>query len=99
MHELLRVDTAGVQAMTTRWGASVGELIETAVPSGLGLSCQASAAAVDAAHPDIAAFTAALATRVGTCATHVAEADTRYVANEAHSANEMTAVADRVIGV
>ena len=97
--QLLRVDTAGAQAMATRWGASVGELSETAAPSGRGLSCQASAAAVSGAHADIAAFTAALATRVGTRATRVAEADTRYVAHEADSANAMTAVADRVTGV
>jgi hypothetical protein len=96
---LLRADAAGAQAMATRWGASVGELNETAAPSGLGLSCQASAAAVSAAHADIAAFTAALATPVGTRATRVAEADTRYVANDADSAGEMTAVADRMTGV
>ncbi|MDT5259289.1 MAG: hypothetical protein QOD10_4369 [Mycobacterium sp.] len=99
MPQLLRVDTSGVQAMAARWGASVSELNTVAAPSGLGLSYQASAAAVDAAHADIATFTAALSTRVGTRATHVPEADSRYVANEADSADEMTAVADRVIGV
>ena len=60
---------------------------------GLGLSCQASAAAVNAAHADITAFTAALAARVGVAATHVAEADTRYIASEADSANELAALA------
>jgi hypothetical protein len=65
MPELLRVDTAGVQAMAARWGASVGELNKAVPPSGLSLSYQASAAAVVAAHADIAAFTAALSTRVG----------------------------------
>jgi hypothetical protein len=92
MRQLLRVDTAGVQAMATRWGASVGELSETVAAVGLGLSCQASAAAVNAAHDDIATFTAALATRVATRATHVAEADAGYLVNEAGSANEMAAV-------
>ncbi len=95
----LRVDTAGLQAMAGRWAASVGELNEAVAPMGMGLSCQASAAAVDTAHADITAFTAALAARVGTRATHVAQADTRYLANEAHSANELAAVADSVIGV
>jgi|ERR1700758_4831409 len=99
MQQLVRVDTSGVQALATQWGASVGELNAVAAPTGLGLPCQASAAAVDAAHADITAFSAALATRVGTRAIHVAEADTRYIANEADSANEMTAVANRVIGV
>ena len=71
----LRVDTAGLQAMAGRWAASVGDLNEAVAPWGMGLSCQASAAAVNAAHDDIATFTAALATRVVIRATHVAEAD------------------------
>ena len=63
------MDTAGVQAMATRWSASVGDLNETVAPTGLGLSCQTSAAAVHAAHVDVAAFTAGLASRVGERAT------------------------------
>ena len=73
MSQLLRVDTAGMHAMATRWGASVGALNETVAPAGLGLSCQPSAVAVTAGHADIAVFTAALVTRVGTRAIHVAE--------------------------
>ncbi|OBI91796.1 hypothetical protein A9X00_01870 [Mycobacterium sp. 1245805.9] len=56
------------------------------------MSCQASAAAVAGAHAEVTAFTAALAARVGAHATRVSEADTRYVANEADAANEMSAV-------
>jgi hypothetical protein len=96
---LLRVDTAGVRAMAGRWGTSAGELNTAAAPTGLGLSCQASAAAVAAAHAEVAGFTAALATRVGTNVAHVFEADARYVANETDAVNEMSAVAPRVIGV
>jgi hypothetical protein len=99
MQQQLRVDTAGVQAMATRWGVSVRELDETVAPAGLGLSCQASAAAVNAAHADVTAFTTALATRVGTQATQVAEADTRYIANEADSTTELAAVAPPVTGL
>jgi hypothetical protein len=84
-HEL-RVDTAGVQTMATRLGASVDDLNETAAPTGLGLSCQTSAAAVNAAHADVAAFTAGLAARVGQRATGVVQADTGYLAQEASSA-------------
>jgi hypothetical protein len=43
----LRVDTAGVHAMAARWGASVGDLNETAAPTGLGFSCQTSVASVN----------------------------------------------------
>jgi hypothetical protein len=93
MPQQLRVDTVGVQAMAGRWDASAGGLDETTAPTGIGLSCQASAAAVNAAHADITAFTAALATRVSVRAARVAEADTRYITNEADSAQELAAVA------
>jgi len=99
MQQPLRVDTAALQETATRWGASVGELNATVAPAGLGLSCQASAAAVNAAHVDVTAFAVALAARVGTRATNVAVADTRYIANEADSANELAAVAHPVLGV
>jgi hypothetical protein len=54
---------------------------------------------VNAAHADITAFTTALATRVGTHAIRVAEADTHYLANEADSANELAAAARPIPGV
>jgi hypothetical protein len=95
----LRVDTAALQAMASRWDASVGQLSDTAVPAGLGLPCQASAEAVTAAHANVTAFTAALAARVGTRATHVVQADSRFIANEAGSANEMARVTPPVTGV
>jgi hypothetical protein len=97
--QLLRVDTAGVQGMATRWAASVGELNAIAAPAAPGLSCQASAAAVNAAHVDVIAFTASLAARVGTHSAHVGVADARYLTNEAEAVDQMVAVAPRVIGV
>ena len=57
---------------------------------------QASATAVNAAQADVAAFTGGLAARVGVRAAHVAEADSRYVANEADSANLLAGVAHPV---
>jgi hypothetical protein len=97
MQQQLRVDTGGVQAMASHWGQSADELSETTAPAGLGLSCQASVTAVNAAHADVTAFAATLATRVGVRATRVAEADTRYIATEASSGEELAAVADPVI--
>ena len=88
----LRVDTAGVQAMAARWSASVGDLHEVAAPTGLGLSCQTSAAAVDAAHVDVAAFTAGLASRVGERATGVVGDTTSYLAQEAVSTAALAAI-------
>jgi len=95
----LRVDTAAVQAMAGRWGPSVGELNATLAPAGAGLSCQASAAAVSAAHAEVTAFTASLAARVDAHSASVGVADARYLANEADAVDQMVAVAPRVSGV
>jgi hypothetical protein len=95
----MRVDSAGVRAMAARWGALVDGLDRSAAPIGLGLSCQPSAAAVNGAHVDVAAFTAELAAQVGARATRVGQADTRYVANEAESATDFAAVAQSVTSV
>jgi hypothetical protein len=90
----LRVDTAALQAMAASWGTSAGELTETAAPAKLALSSQPSAAAVNAAHADVAIFTADLATRVDTRAQHVTDADTHYIAHDSHSVDELAAVID-----
>jgi hypothetical protein len=82
--------------MAARWDTSLGELTSTAAPAGLGLSCQVSAAAVNAAHGDVAAFTAGLAARVGARVNGVTEAAAGYVANEAESAAEAAAVGRRI---
>jgi hypothetical protein len=88
----LRVDTAGVHAMAVRWGGSAGALNETLVPTELGLSCQTSAAAVNAAHVDVTAFTAGLAARVGERASGVVQADLSYLFQEAASTAAVAAV-------
>jgi hypothetical protein len=63
------------------------------------LSSQTSAVAVNAAHADVTAFTAALATRVEAHADHVSVADVRYIANEAESAEKLACLIDPVSGV
>lgn len=93
------MDTADVQVMAARWVASAGDLSGTAAPATLGLSWQPSATAVNAAHAEVTAFTAALTARVDVCCTHVTEADTRYLANEASSAHQLAAVANPVTSV
>jgi hypothetical protein len=90
----LRVDTAALQAMAASWGTSAGELTETAAPVGLVSSSQPSAAAVHAAHADVAIFTAGLATRVDTRAQHVTDANIHYIAQDAHSVSELAALTD-----
>lgn len=58
-----------------------------------------SAAAVDAAHVDVTAFTAGLAAHLGTHAAGAAQAGTRYLANEAVSATALAAAASSVTSV
>jgi hypothetical protein len=86
------VDTGGVHAMAAGWGTSVGDLNETVAPTGLGLSCLTSVAAVDAAHVDVTAFTAGLAARVGERASGVVRADLSYLSQEAASTAAVAAV-------
>jgi len=84
--------------MAARWPGSVGDLNGTAAPTGQGLSCQASAAAVNAAHVDVTAFTAGLAARVGDRASGVVQADLSYLFQEAGSTAAVAAVLQPMIG-
>jgi hypothetical protein len=88
----LCVETTDVHAMATRWGASVGDLNQTVAPTGLGLSRQTSAAAVNAAHIDVTAFTTGLAARVGERASDVVQADLSYLFQEAASTAKVAAI-------
>jgi hypothetical protein len=90
----LRVATAALQAMAVNWGTSTSALTETAAPAKLALSSQPSAAAVNAAHADVAIFTADLANRVDMRAQHAADADSQYIAHESHSVEELKALTD-----
>jgi len=92
VQQKLRVDTAGVQAMASGWGASIGELQALTAPAAVGLSSQPSAIAVNAAHAEVTAFTESLAARLDNRATHATYAEGRYIANETQSANELTTV-------
>jgi hypothetical protein len=92
--EKMRVDTAALRGMAVRWSGLAGELPGGSPPAALGLSYQPSATAVHGAHAAIARYEASLVTRAHAGATHVAEADSRYVANEAHSVRELAAVGD-----
>ena len=91
------MDTAAVLAMAARWDASTGELRNAVAPAGLGLSCQTSAAAVDAAHGEVAAFTAGLAARVHGRANGVTQVDATYLAQEADSTSVLAAVLPSVV--
>lgn len=85
--------------MAGRWGISAGELTSLEAPAALGLSCQLSAAAVDAAHGEVAAFTTGLASQVNARAVGVTQADSGYLANEAVSAAALAAIPPSVTSV
>ncbi len=89
MPEQLRVNTAAVQTMASGWSELVGELNTITAPARSGLSGQASAAAVNAAHAATAAFTQALAGQVRCRAAQVVDARASFLANEASSADEL----------
>lgn len=100
MESALRVDTARVQVMASRWQALAGDLTCGGEPGlGLGLSCQPSEAAMKSGHADVAAGTAVLAGRLLSGAARVAAADRGYTANEGDSAARLAAVVDSVIVV
>ncbi|MGA8330270.1 MAG: hypothetical protein WB777_13355 [Mycobacterium sp.] len=89
----LRVDTAALQAIATNWGAAAGHLTGMVAPTtGLDVSSQPSAAAVNAAHADVAVFTADLATRVTIRAQHVTDANNQYIDDDLRSMSELAAV-------
>jgi hypothetical protein len=81
--------------MAGGWQALAGDLCGGAeAVSGLGLSCQPSAAAVNTGHADVRAGTAVLAARLLAGAVHVDCAGARFVTNEAVSAGALGAVVD-----
>lgn len=95
--DMLRAGVEDLQVMPVRWHAQAANLGVSA-PAAAGLSCQASAAAVNAGHAAIAIATASLTGRVRASAAKVAAANTRYLANEASSAAQLAAVVDPVRG-
>jgi hypothetical protein len=100
MESPLRVDTAGLQAIASRWRAFTGDPNRGGESGGVpGLPCQPSAAAMKAGNATVRAGTAVLAGRLLAGAARVAEADKRYTAAEADSAALLAAVADPEIGI
>lgn len=86
------MDIAALHAMAARWGRSAGELTRTGTPADFAAPSQPSAAAVQAAHADVAAFTAAMANQVDARAQHVTDASTRFTAHDAHAVSEIAAL-------
>jgi hypothetical protein len=90
----LRAATDELLATANGWHGLTAELLTTAAPSGLGLSSQASAAAVNAVHAGVAAAGEAFATRTQITAVKTAAASFAYTSNEAYSADLLDAITE-----
>ena len=88
------MDTAALQTMAASWATSAGELTQAPAPAKLAISSQPSVAAVNAAHADVAIFTADLGNQVDIRAQHVIDANTHYIAHESHSVSELSVLTD-----
>jgi hypothetical protein len=89
----LRVATDELFAAASRWHGLSADLSAVA-PSGSGLSCQASAAAVNAVHASAAAAGAAFAARTQVTALKITAASLAYLSTEANSADVMDAITE-----
>jgi hypothetical protein len=90
--QMLRVATDELLAAASSWHGLSAELLTTTTPSGLGLSCQASAAAVNAVHASAAAAGAAFAARTQLTALKTTAARLAYLSTEANSEHILDAV-------
>lgn len=91
--EAFRVATDEVLAAANSWyGLSVA--LAGVAPSGVGLSCQASAVAVNAVHAGAAAAGQAFAARTQITAVKTAAAGMAYVGNEANSSALLGAITE-----
>ncbi|MGO9035678.1 hypothetical protein [Mycobacterium sp.] len=87
----LRVSADDVRATAAYYQASAGRLTGD-TSTGAGQSFQPSAAAVQAVHAGTAMTRAALSARTAATGMRVAEADARYLQNEAESAVKLQLV-------
>jgi hypothetical protein len=90
----LRVAPEELLRIASGWHGLGAELVTPPVPSGLGLSCQASAAAVNALHAGAAAAGEAFAARTLFTALKTAAASLAYISNEADSKDILDAIAE-----
>jgi hypothetical protein len=95
MEHHLHVDTGAVQVVAARWQGLAADLGACREPEAIsGLACQASAAAVNVGHGDVAAGTAALAARLREGAAQVAAANARFAGHESDSAASLSTTVD-----
>lgn len=89
---VVRVNVDDLRVTAARYEASSAELAGGAPAIGAGLSCQPSAAAVQAVHAGAATVLAVAAARAVDTGTGIAEADTCYVGTEVESVAQVRAL-------
>ncbi|ETA93990.1 hypothetical protein MOKP4_17510 [Mycobacterium avium subsp. hominissuis] len=87
----LEVTSAELRMLSGKWHTNAARL-RVATPPPSGMSYQPSAVAVDAAHAAVEVAANSLIGRMTETATKVAAADISYTANEADSAEKMSAI-------
>jgi hypothetical protein len=92
--DVLRVAPGDLLATANGWHGLGADLASTAAPAGLGLSFQASAAAVDAVHAGTDAAGVALAARTQITAVKTAAAAATFASQEVTSADVLKAVGE-----
>lgn len=90
----LRVATDELLATANNWHGLAAELLPTAAPTELGVSFQASAAAVEAVHAGAAAAGEAFAARTQITAVKTAAASFAHASTEATSRDLLDAIAE-----
>jgi hypothetical protein len=90
--EALSVATDELLITANTWHALGAELATTSVPTATGLSCQASAAAVNAVHASAAAAGEAFAARTHFTALKTAATSLAFVSSQADAADIVDAI-------
>jgi len=85
----LRVNVEGVQTLAGCYQAASEELVDGMAPTGVRVSGWAFYAAMDEMNAAVATAGAALAARTQTRSTKIVAANSRFVAQEDESANEL----------
>ncbi|BCQ09611.1 hypothetical protein JMUB5695_03060 [Mycobacterium heckeshornense] len=92
--ERLRVTADQLLTTANGWHGLTSELLIAEVPSGLGLSSQASALAVNAVHAGVSAAGEAFAARTQITAVKTAAASFAYASSDANSKDLLEAITE-----
>jgi hypothetical protein len=93
---LLRVDANGLGVLASKCESLAGELNGIVAPGGVGPTCQATSAAVNAVHADIGSTSAALVARMQATVAKLSAAGTAYGSQDGSSAIDLETAGESV---